>query len=192
MENPAENSQNITRMLKDWSVGGSREALDQLLPYVYDELHRQASRYLRRERSDHTLQTTALIHEAYLKLIDQREVEWQNRAHFFAVAAQAMRRILVDYARTRKREKRGGDDVKLQLDEAVNVSGGEKSIDLVALDEALTRLSKFDERQARVVELRYFSGMTEEETAEVLGTSPATVRRDWNMAKAWLHSQLTK
>jgi RNA polymerase sigma factor (TIGR02999 family) len=191
MENPAENSQNITRMLKDWS-GGDREALDQLLPFVYDELHRQASRYLRRERSDHTLQTTALIHEAYLKLIDQKEVEWQNRAHFFAVAAQAMRRILVDYARTRKREKRGGDDVKLQLDEAVNVSSGEKSIDLVALDEALTRLSTFDERQARVVELRYFSGMTEEETAEVLGTSPATVRRDWNMAKAWLHSQLTK
>jgi RNA polymerase sigma factor (TIGR02999 family) len=178
-------------MLKDWS-GGDREALDQLLPFVYDELHRQASRYLRRERSDHTLQTTALIHEAYLKLIDQREVQWQNRAHFFAVAAQAMRRILVDYARTRKREKRGGDDVKLQLDEAINVSSGEKSIDLVALDEALTRLSKFDERQARVVELRYFSGMTEEETAEVLGTSPATVRRDWNMAKAWLHSQLMK
>lgn len=192
MENPAQNSQNITRMLKDWSGGGNREALDQLLPFVYDELHRQASRYLRRERSDHTLQTTALIHEAYLKLIDQREVEWQNRAHFFAVAAQAMRRILVDYARTRKREKRGGDDVKLQLDEAISVSTGEKSIDLVALDEALTRLSTFDERQARVVELRYFSGMTEEETAEVLGTSPATVRRDWNMAKAWLHSQLTK
>ncbi len=192
MENSAENSQNITRMLKDWSGGGNREALDQLLPFVYDELHRQASRYLRRERSDHTLQTTALIHEAYLKLIDQRDVQWQNRAHFFAVAAQAMRRILVDYARARKREKRGGDDVKLQLDEAINVSGGEKSIDLVALDEALTRLAKFDERQARVVELRYFSGMTEEETAEVLDTSPATVRRDWNMAKAWLHSQLMK
>ena len=192
MENPAENSQNITRMLKDWSDGGKREALDRLLPFVYNELHRQASRYLRRERSDHTLQTTALIHEAYLKLIDQNQVEWQNRAHFFAVAAQAMRRILVDYARTRKREKRGGDDVKLQLDEAVNVSTGEKSIDLVALDEALTRLSKFDERQAKVVELRYFSGMTEEETAEVLSLSPATVRRDWNMAKAWLHSQLTK
>ena len=192
MENPAENSKNITRMLKDWSSGGNREALDRLLPFVYDELHRQASRYLRRERSDHTLQTTALIHEAYLKLVDQREVEWKNRAHFFAVAAQAMRRILVDYARTRKREKRGGDDVKLQLDEAVNISGGEKSIDLVALDEALTRLAEFDERQARVVELRYFSGMTEEETAEVLGISAPTVRRDWNMAKAWLYSQLTK
>lgn len=192
MENPAQNSQDITRMLKDWS-GGNREALNRLLPYVYNELHRQASRYLRRERSDHTLQTTALINEAYLKLIDQREVEWQNRAHFLAVAAQAMRRILVDYARTRKREKRGGEDVKLQLDEAaINTPANEKSIDLVALDEALTQLAEFDERQARVVELRYFSGMTEEETAEVLAISPATVRRDWNMAKAWLHRQLTK
>ena len=191
MENPAQNTQNITRMLKDWSDGSS-EALDELLPFVYDELHRQAARYLRRERSDHTLQTTALIHEAYMKLIDQREVRWQNRAHFFAVAAQAMRRILVDYARTRKREKRGGDDVKLQLDEAIEIPAKEKNIDLVALDEALNRLATYDERQARVVELRYFSGMTEEETAEVLGTSPATVRRDWNMAKAWLHHQLTK
>ena len=121
MENSAQNSQNITRMLKDWS-GGNREALDRLLPFVYAELHRQASRYLRRERNDHTLQTTALIHEAYMKLIDQSEVQWQNRAHFFAIAAQTMRRILVDYARTRKREKRGGDDVKLQLDDAINVS----------------------------------------------------------------------
>ena len=191
MENSAQNSQNITRMLKDWS-GGNREALDRLLPFVYAELHRQASRYLRRERPDHTLQTTALIHEAYMKLIDQSEVQWQNRAHFFAIAAQTMRRILVDYARTRKREKRGGDDVKLQLDDAINVSSKEKSIDLVALDEALNRLAEFDERQARVVELRYFSGMTEEETAEVLSISPATVRRDWNMAKAWLYGQLSK
>ena len=191
MEDNAENSRNITRMLKDWS-GGNREALDELLPFVYNELHRQASRYLRRERNDHTLQTTALINEAYMKLIDQSEVEWQNRAHFFAIAAQTMRRILVDYARTRKREKRGGDDVKLQLDDAMNVSTKEKSIDLVALDEALNRLAEFDERQAKVVELRYFSGMTEEETAEVLGISPATVRRDWNMAKAWLYGQLSK
>lgn len=189
MENPGQNSQNITRMLKDWS-GGKREALDELLPFVYNELHRQASRYLRKERGDHTLQTTALIHEAYMRLIDQNEVEWQNRAHFFAIAAQTMRRILVDYARTRKREKRGGDDVKLQLDDAMNVSTKEKSIDLVALDEALNRLAEFDERQAKVVELRYFSGMTEEETAEVLDISPATVRRDWNMAKAWLFHQL--
>lgn len=191
MENPAQNSQNITRMLKDWS-DGKREALDELLPFVYEELRRQAARYLRRERNDHTLQTTALIHEAYMKLVDQNQVEWQNRAHFFAIAAQAMRRILVDYARTRKREKRGGDDIKLQLDEAIGTPAKERSIDLVALDEALNRLAEFDERQARVVELRYFSGMTEEETAEVLGTSPATVRRDWNMAKAWLFHQLTK
>ena len=191
MENHSQNSRNITRMLKDWS-GGNRDALDELLPFVYNELHRQASRYLKKERGDHTLQTTALIHEAYMKLIDQSEVEWQNRAHFFAIAAQTMRRILVDYARTRKREKRGGDDVKLQLDDAINVSTKEKSIDLVALDEALDRLAEFDERQSRVVELRYFSGMTEEETAEVLGTSPATVRRDWNMAKAWLFHQLKK
>lgn len=187
-----QNSQNITRMLKDWSSQGNRDALDKLLPFVYDELHRQASRYLRKERGDHTLQTTALIHEAYMKLIDQNEVEWQNRAHFFAIAAQTMRRILVDYARTRKREKRGGDDVKLQLDDAINISAKEKSIDLVALDEALNRLAEFDERQARVVELKYFSGMTEEETAEVLDISPATVRRDWNMAKAWLYGQLSR
>ena len=190
-DHPQEDSRNITRMLKDWS-GGNREALDELLPFVYNELHRQAAQYLRRERADHTLQTTALINEAYLKLIDQSEVEWQNRAHFFAVAAQAMRRILVDYARMRKREKRGGDDVKFQLDEAIETPAKEKSIDLVALDEALNRLAEFDERQARVVELRFFSGMTEEETAEVLGLSPATVRRDWNMAKAWLFHQLKK
>lgn len=190
MENPAEHSQNITRMLKDWSSGGSREALDQLLPFVYDELHRQASRYLRRERSDHTLQATALIHEAYLKLIDQKEVEWQNRAHFFAVAAQAMRRILVDYARTRKREKRGGDDVKLQLDEAVNVSTGEKSIDLVALDEALNELAKFDERKAKIVELKFFGGLTVEEMSEVLKISAETVMRDWKKAKVWLYREL--
>lgn len=190
MDNSSKHSPNITQLLQDWSAG-RQDALDQLLPYVYDELRRQASRYLRRERPDHTLQATALIHEAYFKLIDQREVQWQNRAQFFGIAAQAMRRILVDHARTRKREKRGGDGVKLQLDDAVNVSDKERSLDLVALDEALDRLAGFDERQARVVELRYFSGMTEEDTAHVLGVSPATVRRDWSLAKAWLHRQLT-
>ena len=132
MENNAQNSQNITRMLKEWS-GGNRDALDQLLPLVYDELHRQASRYLRRERGDHTLQTTALIHVAYLKLIDQRDVRWQNRAHFFAIAATAMRRILVDYARERHRVKRGGSAENLPLDEAFQISSKEKSIDLIAL-----------------------------------------------------------
>lgn len=178
-------------MLQAWSEGDG-DVLDELMPLVYEELRRQASRYLRRERPWHTLQTTALIHEAYLKLVDQKEVKWQNRAHFFAIAAQAMRRILVDYARSRKRDKRGGEDVKLQLDEAQNVSTGERNIDLVALDEALTRLSKFDARQARIVELRYFSGLDIDETAGILGISNATVRRDWNIAKAWLHQQITR
>jgi RNA polymerase sigma factor (TIGR02999 family) len=182
----------ITEMLRAWSEG-KREALDDLLPLVHEELHKQASRYLRHERKDHTLQTTALIHEAYLKLIDQRDVKWQSRTHFFAIAAQAMRRILVDYAKTRHREKRGGDDsVKLPLEEATLVVADEKSIDLMALDEALTRLAQIDEQQARLVELRYFSGLSLEETAEVLLVSRATVGRDWNVAKAWLHRELTR
>jgi RNA polymerase sigma factor (TIGR02999 family) len=191
MEQPLEKSKEITRILQEWS-GGKQEALDALLPLVYAELHRQASRYLRRERRDHTLQTTALIHEAYLKLIDQREVNWQNRAHFFGIAAQAMRRILVDYARGRHRAKRGGIGEDLPLEEAKLVVSEERSIDLVALDEALTRLAEFDERQARIVELRYFSGLSIEETAEVLHISPATVKSDWNVAKAWLRHEITR
>lgn len=183
------NEHELTRLLNEWG-NGDQQALDQLMTHVYGELRRQASRYLRRERQDHTLQTTALIHEAYLKLIDQTQVRWQSRAHFYAIAAQAMRRILVDHARTRKRDKRGGDGVKLQLDEAINIAEGRSDIDLVALDEALDRLAALDKRQARVVELRYFSGMTEADTAEILGISPATVRRDWSMAKAWLYRQL--
>ena len=178
-------------MLRDWS-GGKQEALDELLPCVYDELRRQASRFLRRERIGHTLQTTALINEAYLKLIDQRTVNWQNRAHFFGIAAQAMRRILVDYAKARHREKRGGEGENLPLEEAALIVSGERNIDLVALDEALTRLAEFDERQARIVELRYFSGLSIEETAEVLHISPATVKSDWNVAKAWLYQEITK
>jgi RNA polymerase sigma factor (TIGR02999 family) len=181
----------ITLMLKEWS-SGKQEALDELLPLVYAELHRQASRYLHRERRDHTLQTTALIHETYLKLIDQRDVNWQNRAHFFGIAAQAMRRILVDYARGRHRAKRGGIGENLPLEEAALVVSEERSIDLVALDEALTRLAKFDEQQARIVELRYFSGLSIEETAEILRISPATVKSDWNVAKAWLRQEITK
>ncbi len=177
-------------MLQAWS-GGNREALDHLLPLVYTELHRQAARYLRRERPNHTLQTSALINEAYLQLIDQRAVNWQNRAHFFAIAAQAMRRILVNYAKARHREKRGGPQENLPLEEAALVTSEGSGLDLVALDEALTRLSEFDERQARVIELRYFSGMSVEETAEVLSISTATVKRDWNMAKAWLLQELT-
>ena len=186
-----ENSTDITEILQAWS-DGRREAMDAIVPLVYDELRRQARRFLRRERAGHTLQTTALIHEAYLRLIDQRDVNWQNRAHFFGIAAQAMRRILVDYARERHREKRGGAAENLPLDEARLVVSEERSIDLVALDEALTRLAKFDGQQARVVELRYFSGLSIEETAEVLKISTATVKRDWNMAKAWLKQEITK
>ncbi len=191
MEQGVNKSKEITRMLQEWS-GGDRDALDALLPLVYTELHRQASRYLRRERPDHTLQTTALIHEAYMKLVDQREVNWQNRTHFFGIAAQMMRRILVDYARERHRAKRGGIAEDLPLEAAALVVSEERSIDLVALDEALTRLAEFDERQARIVELRYFSGLTIEETAEVLRVSPATVKSDWNVAKAWLRHEITK
>jgi RNA polymerase sigma factor (TIGR02999 family) len=180
----------ITAALQAWGAG-DRRALEDLLPLVHRELHRQASRHLRRERPGHTLQTSALINEAYLKLVDQRKVRWQSRAHFFAIASRLMRRILVDYARTQHREKRGGPDNKLPLDEAIHVTTGENRVDLLALDEALTRLAALDEQQARVVELRYFSGLTIEETAEALHISAATVKRDWTMAKAWLHQQLS-
>ncbi len=186
-----ENSQQITQLLKQWS-NGDEEVLDDLMPLVYKELRRQAAGYLRRERIDHTLQPTALINEAYLKLIDQREVRWQNRAQFFAIASQAMRRILVDYARERKREKRGGAAENLPIEEALTIVSQEKSIDLVALDEALNKLATFDDRQAKVVELRYFSGLSIDETAEVLNVSNVTIRRDWTMAKAWLHQEITK
>ncbi len=191
MNQDQNNSHQITQMLRQWS-DGSPEAFEELLPFVYDELHKQAARYLRRERQDHTLQPTALINEAYLKLIDQREVNWQNRMHFFGIAAQAMRRILVDHARTKHREKRGGEDEKLPLDEALTVAVDESNIDLLALDEALTRLERKDKQQARLVELRYFSGLNLEETAEALGISRTTATRDWAMAKAWLHRELTR
>lgn len=191
MEKSAEKSVQITEMLRDWS-GGKQSAVDALLPLVYDELRRQAARFLRRERIGHTLQTTALIHETYLKLIDQTKVDWQNRAHFFGIAAQAMRRILIDYAKARHREKRGGGEENLPLDEVAFVASGEKRVDLIALDEALNRLEKMDERQARIVELRYFSGLSIEETAEVLRISPTTVKSDWKSAKAWLYQEITK
>ncbi|MDQ3749194.1 MAG: sigma-70 family RNA polymerase sigma factor [Acidobacteriota bacterium] len=181
----------ITQMLRECS-DGKQEAWDNLLPLVYDELHRQAARFLRKERQGHTLQTTALIHEAYLKLIDQRDVNWESRTHFFAIAAQAMRRILVDYARTTHRKKRGGDDIKLPLEEAMLVVAEEKSVDLIALDEALNKLAEQDEQQARVVELRYFSGLSLDETAAALRVSRATVANDWNMAKVWLFRELRK
>jgi len=178
-------------MLQEWG-GGKDEILDQLLPLVYAELRRQAARHLRRERPDHTLQTTGLINEAYLKLVDQRKVKWESRTHFFAIASQAMRRILVDYARTRKRAKRGGDDIRLSLAAADKIGNDQEPVDLMALDEALMRLAVIDEQQSRVVELRYFSGLSLEETATILSISRATAAREWSMAKAWLHRELTR
>ena len=170
---------------------GNRAALDQLLPLIYGELRGLAASYLRRERQGHTLQPTALVNEAYLKLVDQRQVRWQNRAHFLGVAAQQMRRILVDHARAHNAEKRGGEFQKLSLDENVDVSG-ERASELVALDEALKRLAEMDEQMSRVVELRYFGGLSVEETAELLGVSAPTVKRKWRMAKAWLFGQVQK
>jgi RNA polymerase sigma factor (TIGR02999 family) len=181
--------QNVTQLLIGWG-NGEDEALDKLVPLVYDELRRQAARYLRHERAGHTLQTTALIHEAYLRLIDQKNVHWQNRAHFFGIAAQMMRRILVDHDRTKKRAKRGGSAVRISLSDTTLKSAGQ-DLDIVALDEALNRLAEIDEQQSRIVELRFFSGLTVEETAEVLSISTATVKRDWSMAKAWLHRELS-
>ena len=182
-------AQNITELLVGYGRG-DKEALDQLMPIVYDELRRQAARYLRREQAGNTLQTTALIHEAYVRLVDQLNVQWQNRAHFFGIAAQLMRRILVDHARAKKRVKRGGSDVRVSLGDATVAVKGQ-DLDVVALDEALGRLAEIDEQQSRVVELRFFSGLTVEETAEVMGISKATVKRDWSMAKAWLHRELS-
>lgn len=190
MQQSPEKQSEITLWLHEWSLG-KENALDALMPIVYAELHRQATNYLRRERVGHTLQATALINEAYLKLIDQREVNWQNRAHFFAIAAQAMRRILVDHARSRHRDKRGGEAEDLPLDAAEFATSPDgPSVDLIALDEALTRLASFDERQSRIVELRFFSGMSVEETAEALGISKATIKNEWRTAKAWLFQEL--
>lgn len=180
----------VTDFLIKWSEG-DQEALNRLMPLVYDELRRLASRYLRHERSGHTLQTTALVHEAYLKLVDQKNASWENRVQFFAAAAQVMRHILVDYARSRKAFKRGGDYCRLSLDEAI-VSSKEKDPDLLTLNEALNSLEAVDAQQSRVVELRVFGGLTVDETAEVLGISSRTVKREWSMAKAWLHKQIRK
>lgn len=182
-------SNDVTQLLVNWSQGDPK-ALEALTPVVYDELRRLARSYLRRERPDHTLQSTALVHEAYLKMVDQRQVRWQNRAHFFGVAAQIIRRILVDHARAHKADKRGADAVKLSLDEAMAIPE-ERQIDLVALDDSLNSLASFDIQQGRIVELRFFGGLSIEETAEVLGVSPATVKRDWAMAKAWLYRDMT-
>jgi len=182
--------QEITQLLHAWS-DGDQTALDQLLPLVYDELHRMAQRYVGRERPDHTLQTTALIHEAYLRLVGQPEKHWENRAHFFAVAAQAMRHVLVDYARTRQAARHGGEVQAVSLEEAAVVSA-ERAAELVALDEALKELEAIDPRKCRVVELKYFGGLNIDETAEVLKVSTATIDRDWSLAKSWLHRALSK
>jgi len=183
---------NVTAMLREWS-NGNRQAQDQLFQVVYNELHGQAARYLRREQPGLSLQTTDLIHEAYLRLIDQRHVEWQNRLHFFAIAAQVMRRILVDHARSRQAAKRGGSNIRLPLDEAiatVTVTGPD--LDFVALDEALNKLADIDSQQSKVVELRFFSGLSVEETARVMSVSERTVKRDWHVAKAWLRRELSR
>ena len=181
-------SHEVTELLVDWS-NGNPQALEQLMPLVYKELHRLAASYLRRERSGHTLQSTALVNEAFLKLVDQTRVQWKNRAHFFGVAAQMIRRILVDHARGHQAAKRGSNAPKLSLDEALGVPDP-RDLDLLALDDALDRLGAIDPQQSRIVELRFFGGLSIEETAEAIGISPATVKRDWTMAKAWLYQNL--
>ena len=186
----AENSQEVTVLLAKWGQG-DREALDALTPLVYNELRRLAKSYLRRERVGHTLEGTALVHEAYLRLIDQREVEWRNRNHFFALAAELIRRILVDHARARIAAKRDGNIIKLSLDEAMTPID-EKDLDLLALNDALDALTRTDAQGSRIVELRYFAGLTIEETADVLQISTATVKRDWVMAKAFLKREMLR
>jgi len=183
-------SENVTQLLIDLS-NGDRNAVDILLPVIYDELRKLAANYLRRERPDHTLQPTALVHEAYLRLVDQTRVNWQNRAHFFGVAAQIMRRLLVDHARRHNAEKRGQNFQKISLDENVD-RAVERSTRMIALDDALTALAEADEQKARVVELRYFGGLSIEETARVMGVTPTTIKRHWRFAKAWLHGAMQK
>jgi RNA polymerase sigma factor (TIGR02999 family) len=178
----------VTQLLKDWS-SGQKATHDELLPLVYDDLRRLARRYMRREGPGHTLQTTGLINEAYLRLIEQKNISWQNRAHFFGIAAQSMRRILVDHARTRQRLKRGGGALQVSLDDAEGITS-QSPTDLLALDEALMRLAEIDGRKCRVVELRFFGGLSIQETAEVLHVSPGTVMHDWTVAKAWLYRAL--
>ena len=181
-------SDHVTQLLLDWG-DGNQEALDDLMPMVYEELRLMAHRQLRGERAGHTLNTTALVHEAYFKLVDQNRVEWQNRAHFFGIAAQAMRRILLMYARARHRQKRGGGQEPLPLEEAIVLTDARAEA-LIDLDDALARLEHIDERLVRLVECRYFGGLTIEETAQALDLSPATIKREWRAARAWLHRAL--
>jgi RNA polymerase sigma factor (TIGR02999 family) len=186
----APTTRQVTKLLQAWSEG-DETALDRLLPVVHQELHRLARRCMFGERPNHTLQTTALVNEAYLRLVNARQVSWQNRAHFFALSAQVMRRILVDSARAHRDQKRGGGTYKVTLDEAF-VGSQEKSQDLVALDDLLKTLAEVDPRKNRVVELRFFGGLSVEETAEVLKISPNTVLRDWRLAKMWLKRKMSK
>lgn len=186
---PNESSTPVTQLLVRWRAG-DRAALEALMPLVYDELRRLAHYYLREERSDHTLQSTALVHEAYLRLAGQNPPQWQNRAHFFGIAAHVMRQILVEYARSRGTAKRGANAPRLALDAAAAI-GQQTDVDVVALDQALQELSELDAQQGRIVELRFFAGLTIEDTSEVLGISPATVKRDWTTARAWLFRAMT-
>ena len=188
-KNPPRQQHEITQLLEEWS-DGNQAALDELYPLVYEELHRLARRYMSREKKGHTLQTTALINEAYVRLVDQRNVHWANRSHFFAISAQIMRRILIDHARRHAYAKRGGGAHQVSLEEAATVVP-DQGLDLVRLDEALKSLAEMDPRRSQVVELRYFGGLNNEEIAGVLKISENTVTRDWNMARAWLYQQLS-
>ena len=189
MTTPPSTHQEITQLLGDWS-GGNEGALEKLIPLVQPELHRLAHYYMSRERAGHTLQTTALLNEAYLQLTDKTQPQWQNRTHFMAVAAQLMRRIMVDHARARHALKRGAGAIRVTLDETALVTE-ERAEELLALDEALEKLAEFDRRRCEIVEMRYFGGLTIEEIAEVLKVHPNTVMRDWKAAKAWLYAELT-
>jgi len=183
-------SRQVTELLVRWRKG-DRQALDALIPLVYGELRRIAQHFLQREKPGHTLQSTALVHEAYVRMVGQNLPEWQSRAHFFGIAAQLMRQILVDHARARQAAKRGGDVFKLSLDESTAMPE-QRDLDLIALDDALKSLTELDPQQSRIVELRYFAGLTIEDTSEVLGISPATVKRDWATARAWLQREMMR
>lgn len=192
MRNKTRSGGEITEKLRDWSGNRHADSTDAVLNLVYKELHRQAHRYLQKERRGHTLETTALVHEAYLRLVEQESVAWKSRSHFFAIAATMMRRILIDYAKTKHRVRRGGSNEDLPLENALTIRVSEADFDLLALDEALNRLAEREAHLVKVVELRFFSGLNVAETAEVLGISESTVKRDWTMAKAWLHRELAR
>lgn len=190
MEESSENSECLTLLLNEWKQG-DKDALEKLMDYVYDDLKKRAAVYMKYQRSEHSLQTTGLVHEAFIKLVDKNQIEWQDRQHFFAIASKVMRRILIDHARHRNREKRGGKNENLPFEETKHILPRESSpVDLLVLDEALNSLAEFDERLAKIVELKYFGGLTLDEIAAMLDVSRATVKRDWNIAKAWLKDYL--